>query len=74
MVGAGRFERSTACAQDGFRHAAEIVYFQLLLFQAITYDFVYSCNEAPGHLFGHLPQVHVRAARLRQTTRLKSDR
>jgi len=33
LVGAGRFERPTPCAQDGFRHSAKIVYFQRILFQ-----------------------------------------
>ena len=34
LVGAGRFERPTPCAQDRFRQTAKIVCFQLLLFQA----------------------------------------
>jgi hypothetical protein len=35
MVEAGRFERPTPCAQDGFRTAANRACFQLLLFQTI---------------------------------------
>src|SRR5258706_9245118 len=33
LVGAGRFERPTPCAQDGFRHRLEAVCFQCFLFQ-----------------------------------------
>jgi hypothetical protein len=38
LVGAERFKRPTPCAQDGFRPAPEIVYFQCLLFQAVAVD------------------------------------
>jgi hypothetical protein len=34
MVGAGRFERPTPCAQGSFRHRSETACFQLLPFQA----------------------------------------
>jgi hypothetical protein len=33
LVGAGRFERPTPCAQGGFRHGLEMACFQLLRFQ-----------------------------------------
>src|ERR1017187_8318432 len=33
MVGAGRFERPTPCAQGGFRPLSEMPYFQLLTLQ-----------------------------------------
>jgi len=33
LVGAGRFERPTPCAQGGFRPRAKVPYFQQLLFQ-----------------------------------------
>ena len=33
LVGAGRFERPTPCAQGGFRPSAEIPCFQVLTFQ-----------------------------------------
>ena len=36
MVGAGRFERPTPCAQGSFRHSWKVPYFQLLTFQADT--------------------------------------
>ena len=36
MVGAGRFERPTPCAQGSFRDRLETVYFQYLLFQVDT--------------------------------------
>src|SRR5579863_6008518 len=36
MVGAGRFERPTPCAQDGFRSPANSACFQLLAFQAVA--------------------------------------
>jgi len=36
LVGAGRFERPTPCAQDGFRLSAEIACFQSLHFKRIT--------------------------------------
>ncbi len=32
LVGAGRFERPTPCAQGSLRHAAEMPYFQVLRF------------------------------------------
>jgi hypothetical protein len=34
LVGAGRFERPTPCAQGGLRPAEKVVYFQRILFQA----------------------------------------
>jgi hypothetical protein len=34
LVGAGRFERPTPCAQGGFRQPSKTAYFQLLSFQA----------------------------------------
>src|ERR1017187_597482 len=34
MVGAGRFERPTPCAQGSFRPQSKMPYFQLLTFQA----------------------------------------
>jgi hypothetical protein len=33
MVGAGRFERPTPCAQGSFRHTLEMACFQVLGFQ-----------------------------------------
>jgi hypothetical protein len=36
LVGAGRFERPTPCAQGGFRPRAEIPCFQVLTFQSDT--------------------------------------
>ena len=33
MVGAGRFERPTPCAQGSCRHSSETAYFQALRFQ-----------------------------------------
>ena len=35
MVGAGRFERPTPCAQGGFRHSSEMACFLVLGFQAV---------------------------------------
>ena len=34
LVGAGRFERPTPCAQGRFRQTSKTAYFQLLSFQA----------------------------------------
>jgi hypothetical protein len=34
MVGAGRFERPTPCAQGSFQYPAEVACFQGFLFQA----------------------------------------
>jgi len=36
LVGAGRFERPTSCAQGRFRQAAQMGCFQYLLFQAVA--------------------------------------
>ena len=33
LVGAGRFERPTPCAQGGLSEAAKMAYFQSILFQ-----------------------------------------
>src|ERR1039458_4855383 len=35
MVGAGRFERPTPCAQGGVRHGWEVACFQVLTFQGV---------------------------------------
>jgi hypothetical protein len=38
LVGAGRFERPTPCAQVGFRRGLKVGYFQCLLFQTDAAD------------------------------------
>jgi hypothetical protein len=36
LVGAGRFERPTPCAQGGLQRTPETAYFQFLTFQAVA--------------------------------------
>jgi hypothetical protein len=60
MVGAGRFERPTPCAQGRFRPRVEIDYFLMLTFQADTAG-VLRLEEARGNR--RLWQLHFRLHR-----------